>query len=171
MAVKARVGRELATHLGQVFANIDLGEFGGASVELAVAEFAELSRAADRHVGDLLSLVQVRVQRNRAVAELASHDRVDSVGMLGGFGVVTHRAGRIAEMANRPGAVIVDGGAAVPAVLTPGVRDKERSAEEEGADHRKQQNRGAEDVFGVDERALRIHGSRPPSSLVLHDLR
>jgi hypothetical protein len=125
VAVKARVGCELATHLGQVFANIDLGKTGGASVKLAVAEFAEFSRAADRHVGDLLSLVEVRVQRDRAVAELASHDRVGSVGMLGSFGVVTHRAGRIAEMANRPGAVIVDGAAAVTAVLSPGIRDKE----------------------------------------------
>ena len=163
MAVKASVGCELATHLGHMFANINLGKTGGASIKLAVAEFAEFSQAADRHVGDFLSLFQVCVQRDRTVAELAPHDRVDSVGVLGSFGVVTHCAGCIAEMANRPGSVIVDGGAAVPAVLSPGIRDKKRSAQEEGADDCKQQNRGSEDVLGVDERALRIHGSRPPS--------
>jgi hypothetical protein len=170
MAVKASVGCEFAAHLGHMFANIDLGKTGGASVKLAVAEFAEFSTAADRHVGDLLSLVRVCVQRDRAVAEFAPHDRVGSVGVRGCFGVVTHRAGRIAEMANRPGAVIVDGGAAVPAVLSPGIRDKKRPAQEKAADHCKQQNRGSEDVFGVDERALRIHGSRPPSLFLLVDL-
>ena len=69
MAVKASVGCELAAHLGHMFANIDLGKLGRASVKLAVAEFAEFSRAADRHVRDFLALLQVCVQRDRAVAE------------------------------------------------------------------------------------------------------
>ncbi len=83
MAVKASVGCELAAHLGHMFANIDLGKLGRASVKLAVAEFAEFSRAADRHVGDLLSLLQVCVQRDRAMAELAPHLCVDTGGMFG----------------------------------------------------------------------------------------
>ena len=83
MAFKAGIGGELAAHLGHVLADVDLGETGGASVELTVAELAELSSSADRHVGDLLALLEVRVQRDRAVAELASDDRVNPVGVHG----------------------------------------------------------------------------------------
>ena len=72
MAVEARIGCELTTHVGHMFANVDLSKVGRASGKLAVAEFAEFSRAADRHVGGLLALLQVRMQRDRAVAELAS---------------------------------------------------------------------------------------------------
>ena len=78
MAVEARIGCDLAAHVGHMFANIDLCKLGRAGGKLAVAEFAEFSRAADRHVGDLLALLQVRVQCDRAVAELAPQLCVDA---------------------------------------------------------------------------------------------
>ena len=78
VAVEARIGRELATHFGHMFSNIDLCEPGRASGKLTVAEFAEFTRAANRHLGDFFAFFQVRVQCGGTVAKLAPQRCVDA---------------------------------------------------------------------------------------------
>jgi len=89
---------------------------------------------------------------------------MNSLGMFGGLCVVAHGTGLVTQMTRRSCTVIIDGGAAVPAVLPPGIRDEYRPAQEQDGDHCEQQDRGPEDVLGVDEWALRIHRMTPPWS-------
>jgi len=68
---EARVGREFTVVGENVFAGIDLREIGRARLEKAVAQLAQVAAAVDRHLGHHLSLLEVNVEGDGAVARLA----------------------------------------------------------------------------------------------------
>ena len=124
VAVETRVDRELAAVFEKVLADIDLREVGRAGIETAVAELAQLAVAADRHLGQHLSLFEIGVEGDRAVAQLARHRGVDSLQMVGILDVVAHRARLVAAVSNLLVPVFGDRSATVRPELAPGIRDE-----------------------------------------------
>jgi hypothetical protein len=162
VAIETCVGRELAAVGEHVFAGIDLRKFGGARIEPAVAELTQLAAAAHRHFGQHLSFLELDVEGDRTVTQLALHRSVNPGGVVGVLDVVAHCARIIATVANRFVAVFGHRCATVRSELAPGFGDKERSSEDHGDQHGEEQDRRPKDVLGVGERTLRLHGAGPP---------
>jgi hypothetical protein len=162
VTVETCVGCQLATSGQQVLANVNLGEIGWPRLEAPVAQLAQLTAAAHRHLGQYLALFEVHVEVHRAVAQLALNGGVDPGGVIGVLDVVTHRAGLVAAVANRLVTVFSYCCAPVPTVFAPRVGDEKGPAEDHRDEHNQEQNRCSKDVFSVQERALRIHLPEPP---------
>jgi len=162
VAFEACVGRELAAVGENVFARIDLREVSRARIEATVAKLAQLTAAADRHLGHHLSFFEIGVKRHWAVAQLALHRSMNPGGVVGVLDVVTHRARVVATVANLFVAVLGNSRAPVGPELAPGLRDEKRPSEDHGDERGKEQDGGPENVLGVNERTLRIHAAGPP---------
>jgi len=162
VAIKARIGRELATVRYHVLADVDLRKVGGPRFESAVAQLAQLVAAVNGHLCKHLSLLEIGVEGYGTVAELAPYRSMDSCGVLRELFVVAHAAGVIAAVTDGFVAELGHCRSTVWAELTPGFGNEERPAEDHRDQHDEQQNGGSENVFGVQQRALRVHAEGPP---------
>jgi hypothetical protein len=162
VALEAGVGGELTAVFGHMVANVYLREIGWACFEPAMAKLTQFPAAAHRHLGQNLSLLEVDVESDWTVAQLALYGDVRTCGVIGELNVVAHRARAVATMTDWFVSVLGYGGPPVAAVLAPGFRDEERSSEDHGHQHREKQDGCPKNVLGVGERALRVHRADPP---------
>ena len=102
MACEAGIIRQLAAVAGHVLADVDLRKLVGSRRESAVAELAQFTAAADRHLGQHLTLFEVDVGGDWAVAQLTLHRSVSPGRVLGVLLVVTHRAAFVTDFRQKP---------------------------------------------------------------------
>jgi hypothetical protein len=121
VAIKARINRELAAVRYHVLADVNLRESGGARFESAVTQLAQIVAAVNRHLGEHLSLLEIGVEGDGTVAELAPHWSMDSRGVLRELFVVAHATGVVAAMTHRFVAKLSHCRSAVWAELAPRV--------------------------------------------------